>query len=85
MLGILICTDTNKLEECGFQCRVGCDDRRFYIWNANGIYDGHVDIVVYEYPDKKTGYFGISKLNKTLILPKIVQLANIGLLKNYEL
>ena len=85
MLGTLICTDTSKLEEFGFVCHKRCNGSRFYSWVSNGIHDGHIDICVHEYSDHKTGWFEFHKLNKLTILPKIVQLANAGILKNYEL
>lgn len=83
MLGSLICTDTSKLEEFGFRCRTRCDGSKYYVWRANGVYDcgGFSDILVFEYSDGKTGWFRIDRLNKTSTLPKIVQLANAGLLK----
>lgn len=85
MVGSFICTDTSKLEDFGFRCTTRCDGSRFYGWVANGVHDGHLDMVVHEYSDHKTGWFEFYKLNKLTILPKIVQLANAGLLKNYEL
>lgn len=85
MMGELICTNTSKLADFGFYCHIRCDGSRFYIWVANGVHDGHVDICVYEYNDKKTGWFDFHKLNRLTILPKIVQLANAGILTNYEL
>lgn len=85
MVGTFICTDTSKLEEFGFSCITRHDGSRFYNWVANGVHDGHVGISVYEYSDKSTGWFYFHKLNKLTILPKLVQLANAGILKNYEL
>ena len=85
MLGELICTNTSKLADFGFHCRIRCDGSRYYIWVANGVYDGHVDLYVHEYNDRKTGWFEFHRLNKLTILPKIVQLANAGVLTNYEL
>ena len=85
MVGTLICTDTSKLEEFGFVCHKRCNGSRFYSWVSNGIHDGHIDICVHEYSDHKTGWFEFHKLNKLTILPKIVQLANARILKNYEL
>lgn len=85
MVGTLICTDTSKLEDFGFVCHTRHNGSRFYSWVSNGIHDGHIDICVHEYSDHKTGWFEFHKLNKLTILPKIVQLANAGILKNYEL
>lgn len=85
MVGSFVCTDTSKLEEFGFLCHTCCDGSRFYSWVANGVHDGHSDITVHEYSDKKTGWFDFFRLNKLTILPNLVQLANAGLLKNYEL
>lgn len=85
MVGSFICSDTSRLEEFGFVCCERNDKSRFYYWNANHIYDGHCDIIVNEYKDKKTGWYEFYKLNKLSILPKIVQLANAGLFNNYEL
>ena len=85
MVGSFICTDTNKLEEFGFRCHTRCDGSRFYSWVANGVHDGHIDITVHEYSDHRTGWFKFYKLNKLTILPKLIQLANAGGVKNYEL
>ena len=88
MLGTLICTDTSKLESYKFYCVTRPDGSRLYRWSANNLHNKYnifSDIYVFEYPDKKTGWFRIDKLNKTSVLPKIVQLANAGILKNYEL
>ena len=85
MLGTLICPDTSKLESFGFICVTRANGSRFYSWSANHLYNLFNDIYVFEYQDKKTGWFRIDKLNKMSVLPKIVQLANAGILKNYEL
>lgn len=85
MMGTFVCNDTSKLVDFGFVMRERNNNSRFYYWNANHVYDGHCDIVVHEYSDKKTGWYQFYKLNKLEILPKIVQLANAGLFTNYEL
>lgn len=85
MVGSFICTDTERLEEFGFHCITRPDGSRVYTWVANGVHDGHCDIVVNEYMDRKTGYFNFHRLNRLTILPKLIQLANAGVLKNYEL
>lgn len=84
----LICKDCEKLLDYGFVKRErgkGCPP--YYYWTANGVHDGHIDITVEGYSTqledgKMYGWFDFYKINKTIILPKLIQLANVGLCEN---
>lgn len=84
----IICKDCDKLQEYGFvKHDRGKGYPPFYGWVYDGVHDGHEDIVVHGFSSelengKVFGWYEIWNLNKTRILPKLIQLANIGLCQN---
>ena len=84
----LVCKDCERLLDYGFiKLERSKGYPPIYYWNANGVHDGHIDITVEGCRDqlengKMYGWFSFYRINKTIILPKLIQLANVGLCEN---
>lgn len=83
-----ICSDTSALEKYGFKkevCQVNNGTRTVYHWKFTGdSTPWYYDILVIEIANNGIGLFKFQKLDKSVILPKVIQLANGGAIKNYS-